>query len=448
MTKRRIQRRNNQSTLANNSSSSRARMPYQYAGFYDNANSRLDVYSVGGYPNEVAFSDLWTAYRRKGLAKTVIELPVRTCWQTPPHIECEDAKWMAAFEKLVEQYSLWERLRALDVRQRIGQYGGLWFIAKERQGAEAKAPLQATGPDGLMLLRPLFESQLEVTNWIDDIQSADYGNPKYYNYRSQVPGTKSQGDNQSFELHPSRVFIFAEGADDGSIYGIPALESCFNALMDAEKIRCAGGEGFLRNAKQRFALEVTDPQVASSVFADPKKRAAFDEDVDDFNKGFDNSLLIAGMKANAMQSSIADPLNHWTICMNEVAASQGIPVTILIGQMTGRLASDEDQKQLGKFKQDRCNNLLTPMLHRLFAHMAKHNLLPLPSAPIEIWWDNLVESSDDERASLALKMAQTNDVSMRAGTGPVYSVEEMREAAGFEEPMEEMDLGGEELPEE
>lgn len=446
MAKRKYQRRNVQ---AQNSSSSRARsLPYQYSGFYDNANTRLDVYSVGGYPDTVSFSDLWTAYRRKGLAKVVIDLPVRVCWQTAPHIECKDAKWMAAFERLVEEYCLWERLRALDVRQRIGQYGGLWFIAKEKAGASANTPLQATGPEGLMLLRPLFESQLEVTQWINDIQSADYGNPQYYNYKAQVPGTKSQGDTASFELHPSRVFVFAEGADDGSIYGIPALESCFNALMDAEKIRCAGGEGFLRNAKQRFALEVTDQQVASSVFSDPKKRAAFDEDVDDFNKGFDNSLLIAGMKANSMQSQIADPMNHWMICMNEVAASQGIPVTILIGQMTGRLASDEDQKQLGKFKEDRCNNLLSPMLRRLFAHMAKYNLLPVPSSPIEIWWDNLVESSDSERADLAYKMAQTNDVSMRAGSGHVYSAEEMRVAAGFDDPLEEMDLGGEELQEE
>ena len=440
--KRQYQRR-----TAQNSSSTRARTPYQYAGFYDNANTRLDVYSVGGYPNEVAFSDLWSAYRRKGLAKVVIDLPVRACWQTPPHIECEDAAWMKSLERLIERYYLWERLRALDIRQRIGQYGGLWLISKERAGATAKDAIQATGPEGLLNMRPLFESQLDVTQWIDDIQSADYGNPKYYNYRSQVPGTKSQGDSQSFELHPSRLFIFAEGADDGSIYGTPALESCFNALMDAEKIRCAGGEGFLRNAKQRFSLEVSDQQTAASMFSNPTAREKFDQDVDDFNKGFDNSLLLAGMKANTMQSSIADPMNHWMICMNEIAASQGIPVTILIGQMTGRLASDEDQKQLGKYKQDRCNNTLTPMLRRFFAHMAKVGLMPAPKAPIEIWWDNLVEASDSERADLTYKMAQTNEVSMRAGSGPIYTAEEIREAGGFEGSIPDIDLGGEEIVE-
>lgn len=436
-----------QRRVAQNSSSSRARAPYQHAGFYDNANTRLDVYSVGGYPNEVAFSDLWNAYRRKGLAKAVVELPVHTCWQTPPHIECEDAQWVKAFERLVEKYDLWERLRALDIRQRIGQYGGLWFIAKERAGAAANDMMQATGPEGLLNLRPLFESQLDVTQWIDDIQSADYGNPKYYNYRSQVPGTKSQGDAKSFELHPSRVFIFAEGADDGSIYGTPALEACFNALMDAEKIRCAGGEGFLRNAKQRFALEVTDQQTAASVFSNPATRERFDQDVEDFNKGFDNSLLVAGMKANPMQSGISDPMNHWQICVNEIAASTGIPVTILIGQMTGRLASDEDQKQLGKYKQGRCNNTLTPMLRRFFSHMAKVGLMPVPKAPIEIWWDNLVEASDIERADLTYKMSQANEVSMRAGVGPIYTAEEIREAGGFEGSIPDIDLGGEEITE-
>ena len=71
--------------------------------------------------------------------------------------------------------------------------------------------------------------------------------------------------------------------------------------------------------------------------------------------------------------------------------------------------------------------------------------MPAPKAPIEIWWDNLVEASDSERAELTYKMAQTNEVSMRAGSGPIYTAEEIREAGGFEGPIPDIDLGGEEI---
>ena len=58
-------RQYHQRRTAQNSSSSRARTPYQYAGFYDNANTRLDVYSVGALAEQLfpgqgaALSVLW-----------------------------------------------------------------------------------------------------------------------------------------------------------------------------------------------------------------------------------------------------------------------------------------------------------------------------------------------------------------------------------------------------
>ncbi len=84
--------------------------------------------------------------------------------------------------------------------------------------------------------------------------------------------------------------------------------------------------------------------------------------------------------------------SYWLICMNEVAAATGIPVTILIGQMTGRLASDEDQKQLAKFVKERRENTINPMLRRFVDHMVKVGLLPAPRSEIEIEWENMLEA--------------------------------------------------------
>lgn len=424
--------------LVSNARSS-VRVPYQMTGGYDNANTRTDIYSVGGYPDTVAFSDLWNAYRRKGLAKVVVELPVNMCWQEPPKIECNDAQFMAAFNSLVEDFALWERLRGLDLRQRVGQYAGLMLVAREGNGARPDAPLKVRSPSAMVKMVPLYESQLEVTNWVTDFASADYGMPKDYQYTSQVPGARNPGDMQSLTLHPSRVFVFAEGADDGGIYGIPALEACFNALMDAEKIRCGGSEGLFRNAKQRFAIEIDDQQTANGL-RDPALKKQFDDNVDDFQKGFDNSLMLLGAKANNLQSSLQDPMPYWQICMNEIAAAMGgFPATIMIGQMTGRLASDEDQKQAAKYIKSRRENTINPMLIRFIQHMAKVGLLPMPRAEIEIEWENLLEATDSEKIDLSAKMITMNKDSIMAGMGPVFNIPEAREAAGHDPVMKEDD---------
>ena len=118
--------------------------------------------------------------------------------------------------------------------------------------------------------------------------------------------------------------------------------------------------------------------------------------------------------------------------MNEIAACTGIPVTILIGQMTGRLASDEDQKQLAKFVKERRENTINPMLIRFIRHMANVGLLPMPRSEIEIEWENMLEATDSDKVDLAAKMATTNKTAMEAGDGPVYTLDEIREAAGYE----------------
>ena len=90
-----------------------------------------------------------------------------------------------------------------------------------------------------------------------------------------------------------------------------------------------------------------------------------------YEKGFDNSLIAYGMSAKTLSSTLADPMNPWTIALNEVAASTGIPATILVGQQTGRLASDEDGKQMAKVVMARRQNVLNPMIKALFDRLVK-----------------------------------------------------------------------------
>ena len=50
----------------------------------------------------------------------------------------------------------------------------------------------------------------------------------------------------------------------------------------------------------------------------------------------------------------------------------------------------------------------------------------------------MLEATDSEKFELAAKMATTNKSGMDSGTGTIYTVDEIREAAGYD-PLSEMD---------
>ena len=66
------------------------------------------------------------------------------------------------------------------MRQRVGRYGGLVIVAREPQGTTSKNRLNVNLTESLVKLIPVFESQIEVNEWDQDITSVDYGNPLYY----------------------------------------------------------------------------------------------------------------------------------------------------------------------------------------------------------------------------------------------------------------------------
>ena len=154
-------------------------------GGYHGADRKRDVWDVAGYPEELEFSNHWQMWRRHGIAKSVVALKVQKTWQDFPEItdgEKDDKKSdkpKTAFEKdlqvLIKKHKLFPRLKALDLRQRVGRYGGLIIIAKEPMNQQPKPEeqIRAGGINSLIKLVPTFESQLIVnpSHIVADIQT-------------------------------------------------------------------------------------------------------------------------------------------------------------------------------------------------------------------------------------------------------------------------------------
>lgn len=424
---------------------------FELTGGYHAADAKRNIWQAAGYPDQIEFDNLWNMVERNGLAYAALHLPVNKTWQNFPTVtdgqKEEGDKSQTQFEKdldiLINKHKLWHRLRALDKRQSYGRYGGIVLIVKE---FTQQNPTEEINPIGginaLVKLVPAYESQIIVnpSHIISDVTDPMYGNPTQYEFKSYVAGSRSPLDqNSRRNLHHSRVYAWGEDADDGTIFGVPALLASFNALLDYEKIRASMAEGYFKNAKQRFTLNVNDKQIASTMLQGDRKEA-FDKQIDDFSTGIDTSLLLSGMEAKQLQSTMHDPQNPLMACVNEIGSSRGIPATILIGQQTGRLASDEDQSHFAQNMNARRELEANEMIRGFFDHLIKYKLITPPENEIVIEWQDLTEPSASDKLDLADKMTKINKSEFDAGaTEPTFGTEEIRETAGFEKQRETND---------
>lgn len=391
-----------------------------------------------GYPETLEFANYWNMYRRFGIANAVVELPIDTGWMTPPEVK-GSTQFDKELEVLIKNHKLWQRLKGLDVRQRVGRYAGLFMQVRDGKKPDQPIESKLSGTGVLVKMIPLYESQLEVTETEGDPTKDNFGDPKFYVFNSTKAGNRDKNNNSSFNIHPSRVIIASEGADDGSIYGISSLEAPFNSLMDLRKIIGAGGEGFYKNAAKDVMFNIKDlagAKVNSDLITD------FNAQYDDWVRNrARRSMLTPGLEANVLQSDLANPKEFFFNAMYDVSASTKIPATIIIGQQTGRLASGEDSDHFLSLVQSRNENFTTEMVAGVIDWCIKWGVLP--SSEYEVEWEDLTASTDDDKLNNAERLSSINEKQFKSGQGTVFSGEEIREAAGYED--EELPESSEEI---
>lgn len=422
----------------------RSRMATVMSGGYDFADTLHNIYLDFGYPVQLKFSNFWNMYRRFGIAKNVVELPVNTGWITPPTIEAPEA-FLKELERLNNRINLWVRLKGLDTRQRVGRYAGMFMRVHDGKNPDSPLEGKLGGESVLMDMVPLYESQLEVTKSDQDPNSETFGQPEILQYRQSIEGDRNEETNNTINIHASRIVFAAEGADNGWIYGIPALEPVYNSLMDLRKVIGGGGEGFYKNASQPVIFDLKD---GASAVQYKDKLDKFNEQYDEFSRNrFRRAMWTPGMEAKTLDSRLISPKEFFTVALNDVAAGSTpmIPATILIGQQTGRLASTEDGRHFLSGVQSRRENFQTEMTRKVFDWCIEFGILP--TAEYKVEWDDLLARSDEEKLGNADKMASVNEKQFKSGGEVPFTGGEIREAAGFEAELEE-EVGGEDLPDE
>ncbi len=424
---------------------------YFLTGRSHNANLKRSVWDVAGYPEIVYFEDHWNMHRRNGVANACINLMVNKTWQDKPEItdgELSDdekaktkGKPRTKFERevqyLIKKFKLFRVLKGFDRRQRVGRYGGIFIGVKELVKQDRQFPIQAVGVKSITKLTPLFESQLSInpSHIETDLGSERYGDPTHFEYQSYVPGSMSPLEHSDDVIHWTRAFAWGEGADDGTIFGIPHLEAIFNTLLDMEKTSAAAAEGLYKNAKQRTVLNINNELTTNGLSDD--ELDAFEESVDDFSEGFDNMLTTHGMEVQTLNSTLSDPEPVFKMQKQMIAIYEGLPETEMFGQQTGKMATDQDKVMSGQRVNDRRENEGTDMIVSFLEHLINAGLLTAPDDEIIVTWPDMTDPSAGDKLELADKMASTNEKSYNSGGGQVFSNMEIRKSAGYDEEISE-----------
>ncbi|MGG4623982.1 DUF1073 domain-containing protein [Serratia odorifera] len=432
----------------------RQRMLYAYG---QNGNTkRTKLWEEFGYPNNIGFDQYYRAYERNAVAHAAVHKLLDSCWADNPTIvdgdEHDEAKetspWERAVTKLMQRH--WPKIKDADRRNLVGRYSAILLQLKD--GKEWSEPVDYSavrllGDKALVKLIPAWETQIKPGNYDTDTLSDTYGQPASYNFNEQPVGDDgAYGPVRSVQVHPSRVIILCEGSEDENMLsGVPLLRAGFNKLLDLEKTSGGSAEGFLKNASRQLGIQFDDKTDMSYIAEQAKKAGytdlgeAMNDKISKLNRGTDSALVTQSGTTSVLSVAAADPTPTWTVAANEFSATIQCPFTILFGQQTGRLASDEDKTDWAK----RCNGrrwgFQSDVVKRVIERFWTIGMIDPPkSGEVTLAWSDLLAPSEKDKIANMQAMAQVARDTQQAFGSSAVTENEIREV-GELEPIKEQE---------
>jgi len=417
------------------------RIESMFPGYFP--ETKHNHYKDFGYPEFLTFAQLYAMYQRNGLASAGISKTVGKTWQDNPALWENETATESALEGDIRQrfadLRLWQRLMETDRRAMVGGYAGAILRFADSKRFQEPVDRVPGGLEGLVEIIPAWSGQLRVSSWETDETSENYGQPTMFAFNeAELPDStinnSTEARTRSFELHPDRVILWSS---DGTVHAESALTAGYNDLLTMEKVSGAGGEGFWKNAKSAPIL-MTDKDTRLKDMADAmgvredEVADAMNDQVEDWQKGFDRLLMLQGMKAETLGITLPQPQEFFNIALQGFAASLNIPLKILVGNQTGERASTEDAQEWAQTNMARRDNIVRPNVLEFVNRLERVGILP--ERDWTIGWTDLTESSASEKLERADKMA---DINQKATSGAlagetIFTGPEIREAVGYD----------------
>jgi hypothetical protein len=407
----------------------------------NSAEAMPRAWAAYGYPNSLTFAHYKLAYERMGAARGICVMPVDETWSQKPRItddsdNDDESEFELAVKKLDRKLrsGLFRAMRGADERQRVGRYAGLLIVIADGKTLDAEI-----GTGEVIELKPFFEDQLKPNKWNLDTNSVDYGHPITYDLvEKAVDGEPTRQPT----IHHSRLVMWAEGSDDGTIFGRSCLEPIYNTIITLDKLEGAGGTGFWRNARgaQAITFEGNSLQTVQDMLG-AKTPSEIPEKLSEAVKGigsdFEAVLALMNAKRETIVIALDNPEPFVRVCWDNIAAGTRYPETIIRGHQTGERASTSDQEQAAKTTTGRRDNFATPMIRKVIDKLIAVNALP--DVEFDIVWPSMFEPS----LSGKIDMFKVLTDAVRSIGGEADAVKLAKLVGIDAAPFEDMDLEGE-----
>lgn len=431
--------------LAVNQSLSRQRLAYGGMPNLSGNTKRDRIYEEFGYPKELNFSHFYNMYERNAIASASVDRLIDGCWEDYPEVfegdKQKDAEGVTQWDKTIAKIlkKWFPVIKEADKRGVIGSYSAI--LIQVRDSKEWSEPidgntLNRSKESGLVRFIPVWEAQLDVSEWDTDPNSEDYGYPIMYRYISLPVGKATNAPAREIKVHPDRVIILCERAVDGLLTnGYSMLKKGYNDALDLEKVSGGAAEGFLKNASRQlnfnFSKEVDLSDIAKLYNVEIDQLAnAMDEQVKKLNQSTDSSVIMQDGNVSVLSVAPADPSSSFNTSLSKFASSIPIPVKVLIGQITGERASTEDNKDWAKTRMTRRNGFLTFVIESLIERLWRIGIINPPKGEvITVSWSDLLAPSYAEKLDNANKLADVATKTTNALGVPVIKANEIRAAA-------------------
>ena len=396
---------------------------------------RPDAWGVFGWPQEVTFQHMLTAYSRGGAGHGAVHRLLDGCWQSIPRIKSpasdKETPWEVKTAKLLTGVKAWAKFRDFDRRNMVGRYAAL--IYRVGDGKALREPMERA--QRLVDMVPVYEDQIKVVGWYSDQNAENYGQPSMFQYRTRpVQEVDTQGRPDTWiDVHPSRVQILAEGSVGDMFDGVPLLKAGFNALVDIEKVSGGSAESFLKNSARTLTIQYEKDATPAALGPNGETvsvKQAHEDQARALNRNMDATIVTQGATAGVLQTSVSDPTGAFQLAANLFSASVQIPYVVLFGQQTGRLASDQDKADMQARCKARQSGELTPMLAEFVTRMQAAGIID--AGEFEIEWQDLAAPSDKEKLEIVKGMTGAMREAFGAGLQDLFDVNEIRAAAGYE----------------
>lgn len=391
-----------------------------------------DVYAELGYPGlgDIDFGDYWGRYRRQGMARRIVRVPVLYTWRKPPVLRDGKFDNLPDTEGSTPFLDDWRRLertehvlrfcRTVDRLAGIGRYAVLLLGLADGQSLDAPVTAGSlNGPAALLYLNAFTEGDAEIKEYDEDPKSTRFGQPVMYSIK-----LAEEVDNGLVEVHWSRVIHVAEETDSGVVFGTPRLEAPWNDLINLDKAIGGSAEAAWINANRGLHVDIRD-----GFELDPDQADGLSDEIDEYLHRMRRVIRTTGANVNALGSDVPDPGPIVSAIIDQIAAATDIPQRVLIGSERGELASNTDQDNLQMIIEDRQIGYAGPViLQPLIDRLILFGVLQEPtSGEYQVDWPPVYGQKPEDVAKVTEIKARTAKTLTDAGSGVVAA----GKAAGF-----------------